>query len=512
MDGDERRALESAEAHLRAARYDDALAQVADWPQWPEEIGARAALVVAEVKLNRDGPASLGFLAPLEELFSTPELRFRRELAMSRAYGRVRNFDATELCLTRAENTIREYPQGAGALAYAKALLRFWRQELGLDDADLINALADASPSLRLRAHSLRAWIHGFGHDYKAQIDDLSKSVSVYLEQGPADITMSSAAMSTLSLARVAFETAHHDGIAIVERALDAIPWTADIAEEHMNVLRCLGLDAFMRGESAQAQWYFRDGLALAPSAAFRVQCHLDRALVARIGGNEPWALDELFEAERESATVAWGDTFGEERMVLSVFAQMYATVDTSRAHYYAAAYSRLGLGNINPNLAMSRDPRAAALDAHARGCIEQTLGDRETAVRTFTSVYDVFHGIDHHYRAASAALALYELTRLPEWKARAKQHIAPYGTASPLAASLDLSPVAQQSDVPESLTPFQRQLLQALIRGEDLERISRRFSRSAYTISKQVDHIYSRLGVSSLHGLRREAERRGIA
>ncbi len=279
-----------------------------------------------------------------------------------------------------------------------------------------------------------------------------------------------------------------------------------------MHVLRHLGLDAFVRGESGRAQWLFRDALALAPSPAFRALCHLDRALVARIGGNEPWALDELFEAERESANVAWGNTFGEERAILYIFAQMYARVDASRAHYYAAAYSRLGLENINPNLAMSRDLRATAFDLHARGCIEQTLGDREQAIKTFSSVFATFSAIDHHYRAAAAAIALFELTGSSEWASRARRHIAAYGPASPLTAELKTTEASMEPAAVQGLTPFQLQLLRAIISGDDVDVLSRRFSRSTYTIRRQIEDIYGRFKVSSLNSLRREAERKGIA
>ncbi len=511
-DSELRNGLESAEAALRGARNDDALAQVSDWPEWPAELGQYGALVEAEVKLRRDGAQALALLAPLEDLFSTPEAQFRRQLLLVRAYSSVRNFDSAAVCLERAQGLVAAYPLGLRTLALFKARLRYWRGELQLDDPDLAFALGDPEPSGRLYAHSLRAWVHASRRDYRAQIDDLIVALDSYFATEPRWADVSAAAITTVSLSRIAFETAHLPGIAAAARALDTIPWTPDTAEEHMHVLRCLGLDAFMRGESHRAQWFFRDALALAPSPAFRAQCHLDRALVARIGGNEPWALDEIFEAERESSQVAWGNTFGEERMILAIFAMMYAPVDSGRAHYYAAVYSRLGLANINPNFAMSRDPRARALELQARGSIEQTLGDRAQATNTLTTVYDTFDAIGHHYRAATAALSLVALSSAPQWAERARKHIAPYGEDCPLGLSLQSRQESAAEETPDSLTPFQRQLLRALVLGEDLDRISRRFSRSTYTITKQVEHIYSRLGVTSLHALRREARRKGIA
>ena len=63
-----------------------------------------------------------------------------------------------------------------------------------------------------------------------------------------------------------------------------------------------------------------------------------------------------------------------------------------------------------------------------------------------------------------------------------------------------------------QGLSPFQLQLLRAIIRGDDVDVLSRRFSRSTYTIRRQIEDIYGRFKVSSLNSLRREAERKGIA
>jgi DNA-binding NarL/FixJ family response regulator len=103
-------------------------------------------------------------------------------------------------------------------------------------------------------------------------------------------------------------------------------------------------------------------------------------------------------------------------------------------------------------------------------------------------------------------------LTGAAEWAARAREHIAAYGPDCPLGVSLEAKEASPEASEPGGLTPFQRQLLRALVMGEDLDRISKRFSRSSYTISKQVEYIYGHLGVSSVQGLRREAERKGIA
>jgi len=151
----------------------------------------------------------------------------------------------------------------------------------------------------------------------------------------PLDVYV--AALTCHSLARVAFETADARAMDDVRRRFAQIAWTDGVAVDRFQTLRVLGWDSFMRGDSGPAQWWFKDARKCAPSTAWSVMAHRDRAVVARIAGNEPWALEEIAEADRLGRAVAWESTAGEERLALLTLAVLIAPANAARAQRYAS-------------------------------------------------------------------------------------------------------------------------------------------------------------------------------
>jgi len=312
------------------------------------------------------------------------------------------------------------------------------------------------------------------------------------------------------SLARLAFELADERGIAFARAAFDHIRWTPDVRVDQFQTLRALGLDAFMRGDVARAQWLFRDATVTAPSPAFQVLGHLDRAYVARIMRNEPWALDEMHEAVRIAHGIPWGQTLGEERLALVGLAEQLAPTNAAEAQRFAAMYSMLGVESVSPLLALAQDRRAFASEKYAIGRIEATLGNVDAARAALEEAYDIYAPIDHHYRAMLISSTLAELTGDATWSDRAKRHLAHY-PGSPLSATT-IDAATTSDPVLDALTPLQRQLARAHWSGADAHELSGRFSRSVYTIQRHIAEIYRAFGVDSSVALRNEAIRRGIA
>lgn len=65
---------------------------------------------------------------------------------------------------------------------------------------------------------------------------------------------------------------------------------------------------------------------------------------------------------------------------------------------------------------------------------------------------------------------------------------------------------------VVDSLTPFQLQIARAHWSGLEIEALSKRFSRSIYTIERHIGEVYAAFGVATSSALRDEALRRGLA
>jgi tetratricopeptide (TPR) repeat protein len=506
---DLRERLDGARSALAEARWDAALELLRGCEDWPIEVAEHAVLVKADTLTRRDAAEALVWLAATQDIVDSPEATFERELLTGRAYANVRNFDAAAVRFDRAHALVKDVSEGPARHAYQVARLRWFQREAQPTDADVQLALTDSDPSRRASAYAVRAWTFGSNGDYAAQKADLCTALACV---EPIEYRGDIGAISMIvhTLARIAFETADTEAIAIARKAFERIRWTDDVRVERFQTLRSLGLDSFMRGESAKAQWYFRDAAAVAPSPAWKCIAHLDRAHVARVGHNEAWALDELSEAVRIAHGVAWGQTFGEERAGLVMLAILLAPVDAAEAQRYAATYSMLGTESVSPTLALSRERRNLGWEKYARGLIDTTLGSRETALANLRVAYDVYAPIEHHYMAAQIAAALGQLTGDAGWIAKAAAHAAKYpgAPAGPKAGE----PGLRSDATLDSLSPLQRQIARAHWSGLDIDGLSRRFSRSLYTVERHLSEIYAAFGVASAAALRDEALRRGIA
>ncbi len=488
------------------ARWDIALELLRGCEDWALEIAQSAVLIKADILMHRDPVAAIGYLTSTQDLVENDEVRFDREVLTGRAFANVRNYGAAEIRFDRAAVLRRSVRSGA-PLAYQSARLRWFRRELTLEDPDLAEALADRDPNYQALALLLRSWVRAALDDYSGQIADLRAALGSYANAG-AEKDIYGIATVVHVLARVSFELGDRDGIAAARAAYDGIRWTDDVRVERFQSLRALGYDAFMHGESARAQWLFRDAATCAPSGAWRVFAHLDRAYVARVGDNEAWALDEISEAAALARGVAWGETFGEERMALVALATLLAPTDIVEAQRYAATYSRLGTSNVMPYFAITADRRSAGFEQYAQGRIEQMLGQTGAAENALRKAYGVFSTIDHQYRSLIAARALAEVTDDPIWTERASRHAQRY-PGSPFAEKLGGG--AAQPTVWDAFSPLTRQIARAHIAGDDVETLAQRFGRSRETVERSLHDIYLAFGVASRDALRSEATRRGF-
>jgi hypothetical protein len=502
--------LRLARVAQRAAQYDAALELLDGCEDWDDDAAEQAALLKAETLGRRDPTQAIAYLAGVDDLFLTDEGRFGRDVEYGRLYAAVRDFGSAESRYADARKLAERVENGAATMAYHDLRMRWFRRECDPHAPEAALATAHPDPSIACAAYAYRAWLHAGNQDYRAHVDDLIRSVAYATSHGDEPVDVGTLAPSVHALAQVAFETADAAGIAAARIASDAIVWTPDVRAHQFATTRVFGWDAFMRGNPGHAQWAFKEARAIAPSVTWRIMGHLDRAYVARIAGNEFWALEELAQADALAFEVPWESCFGEDRQVLVMLAVLHAPSDAARAQRYATLYSRIGTENVNPMLAVHSDRRALAHARYAQGRIEQTLGRRDAAVAALTEAFDVFEAASFHYRAVLAATALAELTGEDRWRDAALDHAAKYPDC-PLASAAERSVRLEQA-MPQQLSPVQRQMARALWSGAEIAELSRRFSRSLFRTQRQVDAIFAAFGVDSAAELYDEARRRGLA
>ena len=502
--------LRDARIALRSAWYDAAIELLDGCEEWPSDEREIAIVIKAEALSRRDPVDAVTYLTSIQDLPVSTAGRFNFALVFGRAYAAVRDFSSAALRYQDARALAGSVVNGAHTMAYHDLRMRWFRRECDPSAPEAALAVAHPDPDIAAAAYAFRAWLHAGVGDYVQHMADLRRCLDYATMPTPEPIDVVTFATSVHALAQTAFETADEDGIKAARAAFDAINWTPGVAAQQFLAMRAMGWDAFMRGRAGEAQWMFKDARSLAPSAAWRIMTHADRAYVARMSHNEAWAIDELAEADRLAYDVAWESSYAEERMVLVVLSVLHAQNDAARAQRYASTFSQIGTENVHPSIDMHGNRRALAHAKYAQGRIEQTLGRRDAAIALLRESYAIFESVSYHYRATLAAAALAELTGDAKWRDLSVKH-AQFYPDCPLATLADEA-VAREVALPEALSPLQRQVARALWTGAEPSELSKRFSRSMYTIQQQIDAVFDAFGVSSRGALLQEARRRGLA
>ncbi|HTZ54203.1 MAG TPA: hypothetical protein VMB20_04005 [Candidatus Acidoferrum sp.] len=501
--------LNEARDLLRTGRYEAALARLVEYEGWPSPQMEQAHLLRAEVLLYRDPVDALEALARSSDVLRNDDVRFDYFLLSGRAYANSRNFDGAAEMFALAEGASGNAPARHAALAYQRARLRYFQADLNPDDPNFAVALTSPDPTIRLSALIWRSWMHSGLNNYRAQIADLRSALAIAREH-PAEVELFAVARGVHALLRAASELADHEAVDDARDVFESLEWSPELAEEQFLCLRALAWDAFLRGDSARAQWLYRDAKEVAPSDAWRVMSHVDRGYVARMNHNEAWARDELMQAQAQARSVVWAATKGEERQALVMLAVQFATVDMGQAQRYVSTYTRMGKDSVDPTLAIAHDKRMTGYTYYASGCVNQVLGNTESATVAFETAYKIFDESEYHFRAALAAQGLAEVTGASIWVERARQHAG----AFPKSAFYKyLTDRISKKTTPwiEGLSPMQRQLALSLCEGLDNQQLSKRFSRSEFTIKREVQALYDLFNVRSRNALRSVLEERGV-
>lgn len=502
--------LRDARVALRSAWYDAALELLDGCEDWDAPLAEQAIALKAETILRRDPVGAVTYLTTVEDIPDSPAGRFAFALISGQAHSVVRDWSSAESRYAEAATLAGATPHGDALLALHRLRLKFYRRQLEPDCPEVALALTHPDENVQMCVYAYRTWLYAWLGRYDLHIADLHRAVKFATAPTVHPVDVSTLGSAIHALAQISFESANEAGIAAAREAAEALPWTPDVQSVHFAAVRALGWDAFLRGRSGEAQWTFKDARNLAPTTEYKVISHLDRAYVARIAGNEVWAIEELAEADRLAHDVRWETKFDEARQTLVMLALLYAPVDAVRAQRYASLYSQIGTENLSPMWAASTDERAVAFKKYAQGRIDQTMGRKDAAVASLTEAYQIFAKASYHYRCSLTASALAELTGQERWRETAIGHARHYPDC-PLASIVEKA-IEREEAMPADLTPLQRQIARALWSGVDASELSKRFSRSLYTIERQISAVFTAFGVASRGALLEEARQRGLA
>lgn len=506
--------IAAAKDAVQHAHYDRALALVSSAHDWPPPYNEEGTLYRVAALCARDPVAALEELVHAKDIFKTQGGRFGYLIASGRAYANTRSFESAAGMFGDAAAVAPELgKEEVALLAYSNARLKWLKRENDPNCGELDIAMRDGSVNTRFLAQVVRGWMYIGLEDYRAFVKELKEAIELAL-QNPGECNAEALGLTIHSLLRCAFELGDEAAYATAEAAMEQLEWTPDLQLDRFHSLRTLAWHAFLHGHSARAQWLFKDAKNAAPSAAWKVMSHLDRAYVARMNMNEIWATEELFEANRLARSVAWAETRGAERTTLTTLAIMFAPTDMAKAQRYISTYIGLGVENINPTMALSFDKRSAAFERYASGRIHQVLGNKELASQLLQAAYETFTKAEHHYRSAEAAYALYETTREAKWLEAAQGHAQRFPN-SPLAERLADEVPTNDDAAPtpfQSLSTTEREIAIAYCHGSEIPELQERFGRSAKVIEHYLKTIFEMLGVSNRSELRTALSESGLS
>jgi DNA-binding CsgD family transcriptional regulator len=494
--------LAQASAYRLAGRYRDALGLLEGSEDWSAPENEPATLLRGQILARLDPLKALELLARTQDLFESTEGRFGYLVASMRAYIGTRNYEAATEMAERADGLAARVALGSRVhLWHHRALLRLCLEQFDPLDDDIVALMGTDDPNGRFLGHLMRSYMHAGFEQYVEQTADLISALEIACSN-PGACDPGIVALQVFALLRLALEMGNEAAFSAAIEAYEWMPWSDDLRDDEFQCVRALAWNAFLRGEPAQAQWLLKDSKGLAKQDAWKVMAHLDRAYVARINGNEHWAAEELLTAHAIARNVEWSATKGEERQALVMLAVLFAPTDMAQAQHYVSLYMQIGRETVNPVLSLAHDRRAVAFEKYALGRVQQVLGNKVLAIKSFETAYDIFDRAQYHFRAALCALGLFETTRDEKWLQQARRHAA-FFPNSALNVTLNQEDSAGVDVRLRELTPLQRQLALALCEGLDMAQLSQRFSRSAFSLQKHVDVVYGRFGVKHRNGLR---------
>jgi DNA-binding CsgD family transcriptional regulator len=499
--------LQLAADLARRALRDEALLQLAHCEDWPEPFNEQGLLVRADVLARRSPVLALESLAAHSETFTSAEGRFGYFIVSAFAYVNSRNFDGARDMLASAQELVGDDLTRVSRLGYERSRLQWATRRYDPNSDDIALAMSDPDPFAQFRALALRSWMHAGLEDYAAQMKDLLAAFR-HFEQSKESCDITSVAINLHGFLRLAVETGDNEGVRAGQLAYETIEWTPDIRYLQFLCVRALAWHAFHDGDPGRAQWLLKDSKEIAPTLAWQAMAHIDRAYVARMNGNEAWAAEELALAHSLAGDVEWDQTHGEERQALVMLGELFAATDLAQAQHYMSTYNTLGKDSLDPTLAAAHDRRAVAYEKYSAGRVQAVLGSLKLARESLEFAYDVFAQIPYPYFAASAAAALYEFTEDKAWLEKARKQASAFKNSPFYQRLCDMDRVEEQR-VLSGLTAMQRQIAIALSQGSDLDELSHQFSRSRFTLEKQIEIIFAALGVESRHALRAELRQR---
>ncbi len=361
------------------------------------------------------------------------------------------------------------------------------------------------STETRLNALHLESWIlsrEARARDQARVLMELLRSLDVRDTRH-----MEHRIRATQTLAALAREMFIPEALPVVERHLELVEWPSDFDIARFQTTKAVAWTKALQGDYFNAFRFLKQSASVAPDAAWRTMAFCDRAYLARVRHQDLWFRQELSDAEESADLVVWEGREDESVIALLLLAELLAPLNAAQASAYLARFHTL-TDIRNPRSLMRRDSRFEALVNYSTGVVELELGNRKVAVSRLQAAMKAYEQVGFEWRAARAALNLYDATKKSTFLDLAENWLRQYG-ASWLREELG----ARRHASPQSsgLTPMRERVFRLLCEGKSNVEIASLLGITVSTVANHAKAVLKAFSVSSRHALVAEAMRRGM-
>jgi len=464
----------------------------------------------AFIRLNRPADAVAVLVAELPE-FADPAVRLDAEMRLAFAHATMNDFANANLYVAQLDSSEVELAPIPlrSEIANNAALVAWMHGDLDAADAASARARVDVSPFARGRNLITESWIAAKRGDYRTHAQLMLEGAETLQTADTIDVGMLAAATRALcTLSRDLW----FPGLLRASLDLNAkIAWTDDLAVDQFLSSRALGWAIALEGPGRyfESLRLLHRASSMSPSTAWSVMALVDRARMKRYAGELASSSADLYEALELSKKVAWGETGDEERIALLYLAELFASVDVREASALMLQFGQVH-ESFSGRIVLRGDQRLDALHAFSSGVIHQALADARKAKHFLEAAYFTFDEMGYKWRAAQAALHLYQVTHDASWHELARERIRDY-PQSWIAADVRSASTGVADEGWNRLTPRQREVFSALCEGLTAKRIADRLDCSPNTVRNHIHWIYQAFRVQSQPELITEARKRQL-
>jgi len=488
--------LDARRSLFRDGRYSTLLNEIDQNISGSEKQMEELVLLAVRAELRLDKPAAaLHRLQQRKEWSASVGLI--PEILRGIAEYRVNQKDAGTQRLELVHATTARAEERAES-AYYRAWTAYVERQLDLAERWLYLALDDACGALYARALALSAYIQEAREDYAGSARYFHLAVKALREAGDdSDRGLRDATMHNLA----AYGAELPDAALTVFAAKNRNQWSSEtdapFVLHAVQGLLHIGLGFENAGRTEEAFDAFDEAAAHAHSRpTLWAATLLESAELYRLLGEDVAARRTLKKAKQQLRSID-ADANVQDQMQLLECACLAARLEPVAANEWIARYAALSKRD-DGRWALVKDRRVEALESHARGLVESTVGHRKTGVRRVENAYMLWTELGYYRRAAYAYADLQALGTKPDPKSWTL--FAALSPHHPLITNS--AGAAPGATLVPQLSPALHTVLESLCTGTSVREIAQKSGRSEYTIRNHLKRLFKAFGVKSTAAL----------